>query len=156
MQILVLTPTAPPSPPLSSTTATTRGRQKKKELTTPLPPWVQPPCALCEREGHPNNRCPTPPELCNLIHLPQETTLLVASPSTSSATTTSSTTGSKGLKTKSACAICLEYAHYTHHCLALPQFRETLMVVRQTFQQEPSPPTLLGTHVIDIHYSQPQ
>jgi hypothetical protein len=152
MQIPVLTPTTPPSPPISSTTATAGGRWKKKEPTTPLPPRVQPPCTLCEREGHPTNRCPSLPELHNLIQLPRATTSLITSPSTPSTTTTSPTTGSKGLRTKFTCAICSEYGHYTHHFPALPQFRQTLTTVRQTFQQDPSPPTPSGTHVTDIHY----
>jgi hypothetical protein len=152
MQIPVLTPATPPSPPIASTTATVGGRWKKKEPTAPLPPRVQPPCTLCEREGHPTNRCPSLPELRNLIQLPRATTSLTTSPSTSSTTTTSPTIGSKGLRTKFACAICSEYGHYTHHCPALPQFRQTLTTVRQTFQQEPSPPPLSGTHVTDIHY----
>jgi hypothetical protein len=97
MHILVLAPTTPPSPPILSTTAMTGGRQEKKEPTTPLPPRVQPPCALCEREGHPTNRCPSLLELRNLIQIPQATTSLIASPSTSSTTTTSSTIGSKGI-----------------------------------------------------------
>jgi hypothetical protein len=152
MQIPVLTLATPPSPPISSTTATAGGRRKKKEPTAPLPPRVQPPCALCEREGHPTNRCPSLPELRNLIQLPRATTSLTASPSTSSTTTMSPTTGSKGLRTKFACAICSEYGHYTHHFPTLPQFLQTLTTVRQTFQQEPSPPPLSGTHVTDIHY----
>jgi hypothetical protein len=152
MQIPVQAPATPPSPPTASTTATVGGRRKKKEPTTPLPPRVQPPCTLCEREGHPTNRCPTLPELHNLIQLPRATTSLTTSPSTSSTTTTSSTTGSKGLRTKFTCAICSEYGHYTHHFPTLPQFLQTLAAVRQTFQQDPSPPPLSGTHVTDIHY----
>jgi hypothetical protein len=120
MQIPVLTPTTPPSPPPASTTAMVGGRQKKKETTTPLPPLFQPPCTLCEREGHPTNRCPSLPKLRNLIQLPRETTSLVASPSTRSTTTTSSTTGNKAMQTKFACAIYSEYGHYTHHFPALP------------------------------------
>jgi hypothetical protein len=38
MQIPILTPTIPPTPPLTSTPATAGGRRKKKEPTTPLPP----------------------------------------------------------------------------------------------------------------------
>jgi hypothetical protein len=38
MHIPVLTPTAPPSPPLSSTTAIAGGRRRKKYPTAPLPP----------------------------------------------------------------------------------------------------------------------
>jgi hypothetical protein len=49
MQVPILTPNALPSPPLTSTTATSRGRRKKKEPNAPLPPRVQPPCALCEK-----------------------------------------------------------------------------------------------------------
>jgi hypothetical protein len=90
--------------------------------------------------------------LCNLIQLPRATTSLIAPPSTPSTTTTSPTTGSKGLQTKFTCAIYSEYGHYTHHFPVLPQFRQTMMVVHQTFQQEPYPPTPLGTHVTDINY----
>jgi hypothetical protein len=97
MNIPILAPTMPPSPPITSTIAMDGGRRKKKEPTTPLPPQVQPPCALREREGHPTNRCPSLPELCNLIQLPRPTTSLTASPSMSSTTTASSTIGSKGL-----------------------------------------------------------
>jgi hypothetical protein len=137
MQIPVQALTTPPSPPTASTTATTGGRRKKKDPTTPLPPRVQPPCTLCEREGHPTNRCPTLPELHNLIQLPRETTLLVTSPSTSSTTTMSSTTGSKGLRTKFACAICSEYGHYTHHFPTLPQFHQTLVQYAKPFSKIP-------------------
>jgi hypothetical protein len=70
MNILVLTPTIPPSPPLAGTTAIAGRRRKKKEPTTPLPPRVQPPRALCKREGHPTNKCPSLPKLHNLIQLP--------------------------------------------------------------------------------------
>jgi hypothetical protein len=37
MQIPVLTPIAPPSPPLANTHAIVGGRRNKKEPTTPLP-----------------------------------------------------------------------------------------------------------------------
>jgi hypothetical protein len=152
MQIPVLTLTTPPSPPLANTTATAGGRWKKKDPTTPLPPRVQPPCALCEKEGHPTNRCPSLPELRNLIQLPRATTPLVASSNTPSTTTASPTTGSKGLRTKFACAICSEYGHYTHHFPVLPQFRQMLMTVCQIFQQEPPPSASSSTRVTDIHY----
>jgi hypothetical protein len=108
--------------------------------------------ALCEREGHPTNRCPTLPELCNMIQLPRETTLLATPPSTSTATTESSTARNKGLRTKFACAICSEYGHYTHHFPALPQFHQTLATVRQTSQPEPSQPPLTKAHITDIRY----
>jgi len=133
MQIPVLTPATPPSPPLASTTATTGARQKNKYPTAPLPPRVQPPCALWEREGHPTNKCPSLLELRKLIQFPQETTSLTTPPSTPSTTTTSPTTGSKGLGTKFVCTIYSKYGHYTHHCLTLPQFRQTLTTVHQTF-----------------------
>jgi hypothetical protein len=139
MQIPILTPTAPPSPPLASTTATTGGRRKKKDPTAPLPPRVQLPCALCKKEGHPTNRCPSLPELHNLIRLPRETTPLVTPPNAPSTTTTSPTTGNTGLRTKFTCTICSKYVHYTHHCPALPQFRQTLTTVHQRFQEDPPP-----------------
>jgi hypothetical protein len=125
-------------PPIVGTTVIFGGIRKKKEPTNPLPPQVQPLCALCEREGHPTNRCPTLSELRNLIQIPRATTFLATSPSTSSDTTTSSTIGSKGLRTKFACAICSEYGHYTHHCLALPQFFQMLAAVHQTSRPDPS------------------
>jgi hypothetical protein len=149
MQIPVPTPTAPPTPPLTSTTATAGGRQKNKEPTAPLPPHVQPPFALCEKDGHPTNKCPSLPELRNLIQLNQAPSPLVASSSTAA---TSPNTSSKGLRTKFACAICSEYGHYTHHCPVLPQFRQTLTTVRQSFQQEPSPSASSSPNVTDIHY----
>jgi hypothetical protein len=122
MHILILTPTSPSSPPLSSTTATAGGKRKKKDPTAPLPPRVQPPCALCNKEGHPKNICPSLLELRNLIKLPRATTPLIASPSTPSTSTTSPTIGNKGLQTIFTCAICSEYGHYTHHFPVLPQF----------------------------------
>jgi hypothetical protein len=97
MQIPVLTLTTPLSPLIASTTATTGGRQKKNEPTAPLPPRVQPLYTLCKREGHPTNRCPSLPDLHNLIQLPRATKSLVAPPSTPSTTTSFPTTGSKGL-----------------------------------------------------------
>jgi hypothetical protein len=149
MQIPVPTTTAPPTPPPTSTTTTVGGRQKKKDPTTPLPPHVQPPCALCEKDGHPTNKCPSLPELRNLIQLPRAPPPLVASSST---VTVSPNTSSKGMRTKFACTICSEYGHYTHHCPTLPQFRQTLTTVRQRFQQEPTPSTSSQTHITDIHY----
>jgi hypothetical protein len=117
MQISVPTPTAPPPSPLATTATTTGGRHKKKEPTTPLPPRVQPPCALCEKDGHPTNKFPSLPELRNLIQLNQTPSSFVTSSSTAA---TSPNISSKGLRTKFACAICSEYGHYTHHCPALP------------------------------------
>jgi len=49
MQIPIPTLEATPSPPLVNTIATTGGRRKKKEPITPLPPHIQPPCALCKK-----------------------------------------------------------------------------------------------------------
>jgi hypothetical protein len=128
MTIPVLTPTTPilPTPP-----ATAGGRRKKKEPTAPLPPRIPPPCALCEKEGHQTNNCPSLPELRNLIPInPTPTTPIT----TASPTATTQPSSSKGLRTKFACAICSEYGHYTHHCPALPRFRQTLAAVRQNFQ----------------------
>ena len=55
------TPLTPPAP--------ARGRRKKKEPTAPLPPCIQPPCMLCEKDGHQTNNCPSLPKLRNLIPL---------------------------------------------------------------------------------------
>jgi hypothetical protein len=60
MQVPILTPTIPPTPPLTNLPATVGGKRKKKEPTTPLPPCVQPPFTLCEKDGHPTNKCPYP------------------------------------------------------------------------------------------------
>jgi hypothetical protein len=149
MQIPVQAPATPPTPPAGGNT-TTGGRQRKNEVIAP--PRAQPPCTLCEREGHPTNRCPTLPELRNLIQLPRATPLLTTPPSTSATTTESSTTCKKGLQTNFTCAICLEYGHYTHHFPTLPQFHQTLAAVRQT--SLPGPPQALPTvaHITDIRY----
>jgi len=152
MKIPVLTTTTPPSLPIMSTNAMNGGEQKNKDPTAQLSPRVQPPCALCEREGHPTNRCLSLLELRNLIQLPQETTSLVTSPSTPSTTTTSPTTWSKGLRTKFVCAIYSECGHYTHDFPTLPQFWQTLMTIHQIFQQHPSPPKSSSTHFTNIHY----
>jgi hypothetical protein len=117
MTIPILTPT---SPLLTKPPTTARGRRKNKEPTTPLPPCIPPPCALCEKEGHQTNNCPSLPELRHLIPLNQTppTPTTTASP-----VTTTHPSSSKGLRTKYACAICSEYGHYTHHCPTLPRFR---------------------------------
>jgi len=70
MHILVQDPTTPPSPPTFGTITNVGGRRNKKDPIAPLPPQVQTPCTLSEREGHPTNICPTLPELRNLIELP--------------------------------------------------------------------------------------
>jgi hypothetical protein len=116
------------------------------------PARAQPPCALCEREGHPTNRCPTLLELRNLIQLPKATPLLATPQSTSTVTTDSSTTRKKGLQTNFSCAICSEYGHYTHHCPGLPQFWKTLAAIRHTSRPEPSPTLPTEAHITDIRY----
>jgi hypothetical protein len=63
MTIPILTPTIPSTPPLTNLPATAGGRRKKKEPTALLPPRVQPPCALCEKDGQQTNNCPSLPEL---------------------------------------------------------------------------------------------
>jgi hypothetical protein len=145
MTIPVLTPTTPilPTPP-----ATTGGRRKKKEPTAPLPLHIPPPCALCEKEGHQTNNCPSLPELRNLIPLNQTPTtpITIASP-----TATTMPSSSKGLRTKFVCAIYSEYIHYTHHYPALPRFRQTLAAIRQNFQNNPRPATSSST-ITDIRY----
>jgi hypothetical protein len=120
MTILILTPTIPSTLPLTNLPATVGGRQKKKEPTAPLPLCIQPRCVLCEKDGHQTNNCPSLPELRNLIPLSQIPSMLTTIVSTVSPTPHSS---SKGLRTKSACAIRSKYGHYTHHCPALPRFR---------------------------------
>jgi hypothetical protein len=146
MMIPILNPT---TPPLTNPPATTGGRRKKKEPTTPLPPRIPPPCALCEKEGHQTNNCPSLLELGNLIPLNQ-------TPPTPATTTNLATTtlpsSSKELRTKYACAICSEYGHYTHHCPTLPCFRQILAAVRQNFQRNPSPATSSSTNITDIRY----
>jgi hypothetical protein len=71
---------------------------------------------------------------------------------TASPTTTTRPSSSKGLRTKCACAIYSEYGHYTHHFPALPRFRKTLAIVRQNFQNNPSPATSSSTNITDIRY----
>jgi hypothetical protein len=149
MTIPILTPTIPSTPPLTNLPATVGGRRKKKEPTTPLPPRVQPLCALCEKDGHPTNKFPSLPELCNLIPLNQTPSPLTIVAST---TAISPNASSKGLRTKFACTICSEYGHYTHHFPTLPHFRQTLVAVRQSFQNEPNPATSSLPNIIDIHY----
>jgi hypothetical protein len=114
-----------------------------------LPPRVQPPCALCEKYGHPTNKFPTLPELRNLIPLNQTPSPLTTVASTAA---TSPNSSSKGLRTKFTCTICLEYGHYTHHFPTLPHFRQTLVAVRQIFQNEPNPTTSSLPNIIHIHY----
>jgi hypothetical protein len=146
VMILVLTPT---TPPLTNLSDTARGRRKKKEPIDPLPPLIPPHCALCEKEGHQTNNCPSLPELRNLIPLNQTPTTPAT---TASPTTTTHPSSIKGLRTKYACAICLEYGHYTHHFPALPRFRQTLAVVHQNFQNNPSLAMSSSTNITDICY----
>jgi hypothetical protein len=149
MTIPILTPTIPSTPPLTNLPATAGDRRKKKEPTTPLPPCIQPPCALCEKDGHPTNKCPSLPELRNLIPHNQTPSLLATAASTAA---TSPNASSKGLRTKFACTICSEYGHYTHHFPALPHFQQTLVAVCQSFKNEPNPATSSLPNIIDIHY----
>jgi hypothetical protein len=146
MTIPVLTPT---TPPLTNPPATAGGRRKKKDPTIPLPPRIPPPSTLCEKEGHQTNNCPSLPKLQNLIPLNQIPTTPAT---TANPTTTTHPSSSKGLRTKYACAICSEYGHYTHHCPTLPCFRQTLAVVCQNFQNNPSPATSSSTNITDIRY----
>jgi hypothetical protein len=145
MMIPVITPTTPTTPILPTPPATAGGRRQKKEPTAPLPPCISPPCALCDKEGHQTNNYPSLPELRNLI--PPNPT---PTPLTTTATTQPSS--SKGLKTKFACAICSEYGHYTHHCPALPRFRQALAIVSRDFQNNPCPVTSSTTPITDIRY----
>jgi hypothetical protein len=145
MTIPVITPTPPTTPILPTPPATAGGRRQKKEPTTPLPPRISPPCALCDKEGHQTNNCPSLPELRNLI--PPNPT-----PTPPIITATTQPSSSKGLKTKFACAICSEYGHYTHHCPALPRFRQALAIISRDFQNNPRPATSSTTPINDIRY----
>jgi hypothetical protein len=149
MTIPILTPTIPSTPPLTTLPATTRGRRKKKEPTAPLPPCVQPPCALCEKYGHQTNNCPSLPELRNLIPLNQTPSTLTTVAST---VVTAPHSSSKGIQTKFTCAICSKYGHYTHHFPTLPHFRQTLAAVRKRFQSEPNSAMSSLPKLTDIHY----
>jgi hypothetical protein len=144
MAIPVLTPTPPTTPILPTPPATAGGRRKQKEPVAPRPPRIPPPCALCEKTGHQTNNCPSLPELRNLIP-PNPTPI----PLTTTATTQPSS--SKGLKTKFACAICYEYGHYTHHCPALPRFRQALAIVKHDIQNNPCP-AASSSNITDIRY----
>jgi hypothetical protein len=138
MTIPILTPTIPSTPPITNPPATAGGRRKKKEPTAPLPLHIPPPCALCEKDGHPTHRCPSVPELRNLIPLNPTPSPLATLAST---TATSPNPSSKGPRTKFACAICSDYGHYTHHCPSIPYVRHTLAAARHTSRPE-FPPTL--------------
>jgi hypothetical protein len=107
MQIPTLTPTIPPTPPLTNLPATTGGRRNKKEPTTPLPPHVQPPCMLCEKDEHPTKKCSSLPDLRNLIQLNQTSSSLITY---SSIVSISQNTSNKGLRTKFVCTICSNMA----------------------------------------------
>jgi hypothetical protein len=145
MAVPVLTPTSPTTPILPTPPATAGGRRKQKEPVAPRPPRIPPPCALCEKTGHQTNNCPSLPELRNLIP-PNPTPTL---PTTTAPNLPSS---SKGLRTnKFACAICSEYGHYTHHCPALPRFRQALAIVNRDFQNNPRPATS-SSNITDIRY----
>jgi hypothetical protein len=149
MMIPILTPTIPATPPLTTLPAIAGGRQKKKEPTAPLPPCIQHPSVLCEKDGHQTNNCPSLPKLQNLIPLNQTPSMLTTVASTATTTPHSS---SKGPRTKFVCAICSEYGHYTHHFLALPRFQKTLVTVCQSFQNKPNPATSSLPKITDIHY----
>ena len=149
MKIPILPPTIPSTPPLTTLPATAGGRRKKKEPTAPHPSCIQPPCALCEKDEHQTNNFPSLPELRNLIPLNQTPSPFAT---LSSIVATSPNISRKGLQTKFACAICSEYGHYTHHCLVLPQFWQTLVAVHESFQHEPSPTTSSPPNITDIHY----
>jgi hypothetical protein len=152
MQIPIQDPATPPPPPTNRNTTTTGGRRRNNEPIDMLPPRAQPPCALCEREGHPTKRCPTLLKLRNLIQLPKATTLLATPPSTSTATTESSTTCKKGIQTNFSYAICSEYGYYTHHFPYLPQFCQTLVVVCHTSPPDHPHSLPMEAHITDIHY----
>jgi hypothetical protein len=145
MAVPVLTPTPPTTPILPTPPATAGGRRKQKEPVAPRPPRIPPPCALCDKTGHQTNNCPSLPELRNLI--PPNPT-----PTPPTTTAPNLPSSSKGLRTnKFACAICSEYGHYTHHCPALPRFRQALAIVNRDFQNNPRPATS-SSNITDIRY----
>jgi hypothetical protein len=145
MAVPVLTPTPPTTPILPTPPATAGGRRKQKEPVAPRPPRIPPPCALCDKTGHQTNNCPSLPELRNLI--PPNPT-----PTPPTTTAPNLPSSSKGLRTnKFACAICSEYGHYTHHCPALPRFRQALAIVNRDFQNNPRPASS-PPNITDIRY----
>jgi hypothetical protein len=79
--------------------------------------------------------------------------LIPPNPTPTPLTTTATTqpSSSKGLKTKFACAICSEYGHYTHHCPALPRFRQALAIVKRDIQNNPCP-AASSSNITDIRY----
>jgi hypothetical protein len=119
----------PQPPPITNPPATAGGRRMKKEPIAPLPLHIPPPGALREKDGHPTPKCPSIPELQNLIPLNPTPSPLATLAST---TTTSPNSSSKGLRTKFACAICSSYGHYTHHFPSIPYVRHTLAAARHT------------------------
>jgi hypothetical protein len=145
MTILVLTPTTLNTPILPTPPATAGGRRRTKEPTAPRPPHIPPPCALCDKEGHQTNNYPSLPELRNLI--PPNPT-----PTPLTTTATLQPSSNKELKTKFASAIFSEYGHYTHHCPALPRFRQALAIVSRDFQNNPHPAISSTTPITDIRY----
>jgi hypothetical protein len=149
MTILILTPTIPSTPSLTTLPAIAGGSRKKKEPTAPLPLHIQPPCALCEKDGHQTNNCPSLPKLRNVIPLSQTPSTLAT---VASIVAPASHSSSKGLRTKFACTICSKYGHYTHHFPALPRFQQTLATIRHSFQNEPNPATSSLPNITDIHY----
>jgi hypothetical protein len=79
--------------------------------------------------------------------------LIPPNPTPTPFTTTATTqpSSSKEFKTKFVCAICSEYGHYTHHCPALPRFRQALAIVNRDFQNNPRPATT-SSNITDIRY----
>jgi hypothetical protein len=138
MTIPILTPTIPSTPPLTNPPAIAGGKRKKKEPIAPLPLRVQPPCMLCEKYEH-QTKLP--------IY-----TRVTKFDSTQSKSLNNHHSTSKRLQTKFSCAICSKYGHYTHHFLALPRFRQTLAIVCQSFQSNPSLATSSLPTITDIRY----
>jgi hypothetical protein len=152
VQIPILVPATPPSLPITSTIAATGGRRKKKEPIAPLPPRVQLPYALCERKGHPTHKCPSLPKLCSFIQLPQAHIFLTTPPRTSHTTMESSTTRKQHIQTNFACAIYVEYGHYTHHFPSIPCVCHTLAAERHTYLLELPPALHTNAPINVIHY----
>jgi len=98
---------------LTPTRARTRDKQKHKkaEASNTSSSRVPQPYTLCETVGHPTNRFLELNKLKALLHAPKAP--VNPPPPTGEK---SMPTCLKTLHTNHACAICIKYDHYTHHC----------------------------------------
>lgn len=94
---------------------------------------VPPPCALCEVVGHPTNMCPKLDEVQTLLHAPKAP--VNPPPPIGDKITPAHY---KAFHTNHACAICMEYWHYTHHCPKIPRYQDALGARTQENTMTPS------------------